>query len=128
MAVRLLLDTHALIWSIIAPSRLPQTLRSTISDPATIVFASPVAAWEIAIKVNLKKLHFPVERLQDLLRETSLVELPFTVAHGLEIRHLPPIHRDPFDRLLIAQARVERLILVTRDDKLRRYPVDTLWE
>lgn len=56
------------------------------------------------------------------------MELPFTIAHGLEVRHLPLIHRDPFDRLLIAQARAERLTLVTKDENIRRYPVDTLWD
>ena len=80
------------------------------------------------IKSGPGKLSLRLDRLEAVIGEAGFPTLPVTSAHGLEVRNLPPLHRDPFDRLLIAQARVERLTLVTRDAAIRRYPIDTLWE
>jgi PIN domain nuclease of toxin-antitoxin system len=89
---------------------------------------SAASTWEIAIKVALGRLRFPIAELPGALIDAAFKELAVRIAHGLEMAQLPLIHRDPFDRLLIAQARRERLTLVTRDAAIRRYPVDTLWD
>ena len=126
--MRLLLDTHAFVWSQLEADRLPARLRATLIDPAHIVHVSAASVWEIAIKSGLRKLSFPLDRLAAIIDEAGFSELSVVSAHALEVRHLPLLHRDPFDRLLIAQARHERLTLVTRDPGIRRYPVDTHWD
>ena len=125
--MRLLLDTHALIWALDAPERLPQAFLDTLDKAGVTVFASAASSWEIAIKVALGRLRFPMEKLPTALSDAGFKELQVSIAHGLEMARLPLIHRDPFDRLLIAQARHEGLTLVTRDPTVRRYQIDTLW-
>ena len=126
--MKLLLDTHALIWALTAPERLPQSLLEIVDKANTNVFASAASAWEIAIKVALGRLRFPIERLPAALVDAAFKELRVNIAHGLEMSRLPLIHRDPFDRLLVAQARCEGLTLVTRDPTVRRYAIKTLWD
>jgi PIN domain nuclease of toxin-antitoxin system len=99
-----------------------------LTDPARMVYVSAVAVWETTIKAALGKLSLPLDDLEATIEAAGFGALPVTVAHALEVRRLPPLHRDPFDRLLIAQARHEQLTLVTRDAAIRRYPVDTLWD
>jgi PIN domain nuclease of toxin-antitoxin system len=117
-----------LIWFLIDHRRIPDRLMTILTDPARIVYVSAVAVWEATIKVGVGKLFLPLDELEASIADAGFTALPVTVPHGLEVRHLAPIHRDPFDRLLIAQARCERLILVTRDAVMRRYPVKTLWD
>jgi PIN domain nuclease of toxin-antitoxin system len=125
--LRLLLDTHALIWFLIEPRRLPPCLREILVEPAHEVWVSAVTTWELAIKAGLDRLSLPLDRLERTIEEAGFRALSVSIAHSLEVRHLPGHHRDPFDRLLVAQARCERLTLVTRDPAVRRYPIDTLW-
>jgi PIN domain nuclease of toxin-antitoxin system len=126
--VRLLLDTHTLIWALDAPERLPRAFLATLDKAGVTVFASAASSWEIAIKVALGRLRFPLEKLPTALSDAAFRELQLSIAHALEMARLPLIHRDPFDRLLVAQARHEGLTLVTRDTTMRRYPIDTLWD
>jgi PIN domain nuclease of toxin-antitoxin system len=126
--LRLLLDTHAFVWSQLEPGRLPARLRATLIEPAHSVHVSAASVWEVTIKSGLGKLSFPLDQLAVIIADAGFSELPVTYDHALEVRHLPPLHRDPFDRLLIAQARHERLILLTRDPDIRRYPIDSLWD
>jgi PIN domain nuclease of toxin-antitoxin system len=126
--VRLLLDTHPFVWFLIDHKRIPARLMTILTDPGHAVHVSAATVWEATIKSGLGKLSLPLDRLEAVIGEAGLAVLPVTIAHGLEVRHLPPLHRDPFDRLLIAQARFERMTLVTRDATIRRYPIDTLWE
>lgn len=125
--MRLLLDTHALLWVLAAPDRLPAALLATLGDPMNLVFASAASAWEISIKQALGKLDFPVSGLAAALRGASLLELPVTTGHAEATARLPPIHRDPFDRMLVAQAQVEGLSLVSRDPAMRRYQLTVVW-
>jgi len=125
--LRLLLDTHALLWALGSPQRLPAGIRAAIEDTENDVFASAASAWEIAIKQSLGKLPVPRADLLATLSRTNLTELPVTLKHAQATRSLPPIHRDPFDRMLVAQAQTEGLSLVSRDPWVRRYPVTVLW-
>jgi len=125
--LRLLLDTHALFWALLEPGRLPATLRATLEDPANIVFASAASVWEMAIKQAIGKVDFPFAALAAALRRANLLELQITIRHAEAAARLPPFHRDPFDRMLVAQAQSEGLSLVSRDPAMRQYQVTVLW-
>jgi len=123
--VRLLLDTHLLLWAAARSARLPREARELLQDENNDVYYSAASIWEIAIKSSLRRKDFRVDLTQLLatLPEMGLVELPVTAAHAAGVTRLPPIHRDPFDRLLIAQSIVEPLTLLTNDALLDRYRV-----
>jgi PIN domain nuclease of toxin-antitoxin system len=125
--LRLLLDTHALLWLLATPANLPAGIRAAIEDPANIVFVSAATVWEMAIKQARGKLRYPAAEIAAALRRASLLELPITVRHAEAAASLPPHHRDPFDRMLVAQAQVEGLSLVSRDPAVRQYQVTVLW-
>jgi PIN domain nuclease of toxin-antitoxin system len=125
--VRLLLDTHALLWALSAPARLPAPTAAAIRDPANAVFVSAASAWEIAIKSGLGKLSADLDEVVRTSIEVGFEELAVTLAHTRRLQSLPPRHRDPFDRMLVAQALEEGLTVVTRDAALSAYSVPTLW-
>jgi PIN domain nuclease of toxin-antitoxin system len=120
--MNLLLDTHVLLWA--AAGQLPKKARGVIEDKANRLFFSPASLWEIAIKRALKRGDFQVDvsLLYHGLLESGYEELPLTGRHVLFIETLPPIHKDPFDRALIAQALAEAMTFVTADGKLTAYP------
>ena len=120
-----LLDTHVLVWSAIASDRLSTPTIELLSDPGNEVFVSSVSIAEIVIKQRLGKLQLPVSPLA-LIDELGMSELVFTGLHAQTVAELPLLHRDPFDRWLIAQAITEHLVLVTADAQIHRYDVDTL--
>ncbi|MGH8682269.1 MAG: type II toxin-antitoxin system VapC family toxin [Burkholderiales bacterium] len=126
--MKLLLDTHALLWALSAPKKLPAGIREALEDSANIVFASAASAWEMAIKQARGKLRYPAAELAAALRRVSVLELPVTIRHAEAAATLPPFHRDPFDRMLVAQAQTEGLSLVSRDPAVRQYQVTVLWE
>lgn len=123
--MNLLLDTHVVLWWLADDPTLDDAARHAISDPDNTVFLSAVVVWEIRIKQMIGKLDLPPE-FADVLADQDFVELPVTVAHALAVGELPPIHRDPFDRMLVAQAKVEGLTVVTRDSALAEYGVAVL--
>lgn len=123
-----LLDTHALVWALREPGRLGKRARHALGDRKQEVFASAASAWEIALKVGYGKIRFPLDNLPEALVEAGFLELPITVAHALGVKELPLHHRDPFDRLLIAQALAEDLVLITKDEALAAYEIQTLWD
>lgn len=127
MTQRLLLDTHALLWALSSPSRLPARVARAIRAAETDVYVSSVATWEIAIKSMLGKIDADVGIVAEGARAAHFDELPVTIAHTLRLGLLPGHHQDPFDRLLVAQAIEERLTLVTHDPAITRYPVSVLW-
>ena len=121
--MRLLLDTHVAIWWLAGDRRLSALTRRAI-DNADDAFLSAVSLWEIFVKEDSGRLELPLGFV-DALRD-DFVELPLTFEHALEGRALPPLHRDPFDRMLVAQALAERLTIVTSDATIPRYGVPVL--
>lgn len=121
--MRLLLDTHFLLWSVAASRRLPVDVREVLTDPENAVFYSAASIWEIAIKSALRRRDFRVDlpRLLRALPRAGFAELPVSAAHAARVASLPALHKDPFDRLLVAQALVEPLVLFTNDAQLGRY-------
>lgn len=122
--MKLLLDTHVLLWWL-AEDPVRADARDAIANPRSVVCVSAASAWELGIKVSLGKLRAP-ESLSIRLREERFTPLPVTVEHGLRVGELPLLHKDPFDRLLVAQAQLEGLTIVTRDPRIARYDVETL--
>ena len=122
---RLLLDTHVLLWSLTEPQKLSRRTRDALEDAQNEVFASSVSGWEITVKRALGKLKAP-DNLEASIREQDFTPLNLTFLHAEQAGALPPHHGDPFDRMLIAQAQVEGLILVTRDARILLYGIRTM--
>lgn len=128
--MRLLLDTCTFLWMIAEPERLSARAREAVVDPASDIFLSAASAWEIALKHRLGKLPLPSppERFVPAMRERHGIEpLPVGEAATLHTTKLPDLHRDPFDRLLVAQAIVDGLTVLTPDEAIRGYPAPSLW-
>jgi PIN domain nuclease of toxin-antitoxin system len=118
----LLLDTHAFLWWLDDPGLLSAAARKAIGDGKNTVYISAAVIWEISIKRALGKLDAP-EDLVEAMAANRFLPLPVTIPHALAVQTLPDHHRDPFDRLLVAQARHEGFRLVTRDSNIPRYGV-----
>lgn len=119
-----LLDTHVLLWAAGIPERLPDDARVLIEDPENVLVFSAVSIWEVAIKSGLGRadFNFDPRLLLRALRDNGYQELAVAGRHAAAVDLLPPIHRDPFDRLLVAQAQTEALTLLTVDKVVGRYP------
>jgi PIN domain nuclease of toxin-antitoxin system len=117
-----LLDTHVLLWWLDNPRLLSRQAKKAIEDGRNRIYVSAAVAWEIAIKKSLGKLDAP-DDLEEMIDANRFNPLPVTIAHALGVLALPDHHRDPFDRLLIAQALHEGFRLVTRDEEIAKYPV-----
>ena len=122
---RFLLDTHALLWTLTEPRKLSTLARTALEDAQNDVFVSPVSVWEIAVKRALGKLQAP-DNLEASIKEQGFTPLSLTFFHAEQAGALSPHHGDPFDRMLVAQAQAEGLILVTRDARIPLYGVRTL--
>ncbi|PWR23406.1 type II toxin-antitoxin system VapC family toxin [Zavarzinia compransoris] len=121
--MNLLLDTHILIWAALAPGRLSDETAALIVDEANRLHFSTASIWEVAIKHGLGRPDFtlPPAILWRSLVDNGYLEVPVTGAHAIAVGDLAPLHKDPFDRLLLAQARVEGLLLLTADDRICGY-------
>lgn len=121
--MKLLLDTHVLLWAAGDPSRLPEAARALLSTPEHQLVFSSVSIWEVSIKASLGRDDFRVEprRLWRMLLAHGYQELPLTGEHAIVVEHLPCLHKDPFDRILIAQSRVESMTLLTSDTAVAKY-------
>jgi PIN domain nuclease of toxin-antitoxin system len=124
--LKLLLDTHAALWFLSGDDRLGGNARRHLTDDSNRVLLSAAVVWEIAIKRSLGKLEVPDEYLS-LLLDAGVGGLGVSIVHAAAVEHLPPHHRDPFDRVLIAQAAIEGAALVSRDEALRPYDVTLIW-
>jgi PIN domain nuclease of toxin-antitoxin system len=125
-----LLDTHAFLWWIGDDPRLSERAREVLSDGDNDLVFSAASGWEIAIKARLGRLHVPGDLNTYLVRqltENYTSVLPVHLSHALRVHALPDHHRDPFDRLLVAQAIVEEIPLLSADPRIARYPVEVVW-
>ena len=122
---RLLLDTHAFLWWLADTPELGNSARKAIADERNEVFVSAATGWEVAIKRAAGKLQAP-DNLDAMVEESGFSHLPVTFFHGEQAGALPMHHRDPFDRMLVAQAQAEGLVIVTKDPNIPRYGVRTL--
>jgi PIN domain nuclease of toxin-antitoxin system len=122
--VRFLFDTHLVLWAAFEPHRLPRAARTCLDDEATIPILSVVVTWEVAIKAAKPKTNLPggPGLLRRAMLDRGWEELPIGADHALAAGALPPVHGDPFDRMLIAQATVEGAVLLTADEAVARYP------
>ena len=128
--MKLLLDTHVFIWWDSEPARLSPRALALCQDPQNTLLLSVVSLWEMQIKLQLGKLKLalPLKEIVQGQRRTNDVEiLPVTLDHVLGLENLPPYHKDPFDRLLVAQAIVEEAVLVSADPNIAKYPVQIVW-
>ncbi len=125
----LLLDTHSLIWFLNGDEKLSDKVKIAIEDPNNSKIVSIASIWEIAIKISLDKFRFPkgFKHFLYMIEENGLEILPITFGHAMVLSTLEFLHRDPFDRLLIAQCKADNLVLATRDDNIKRYSIKTIW-
>lgn len=121
----ILLDTHVLIWAAIDPGRLAASTQQLITDPTTQVLVSAITSWEVGIKRAVGRLRFP-HSVRDVMRAHRYTPLAVTHVHAEYVERLPEHHRDPFDRMLVAQAIVEKAPIVTSDHAIGRYDVETI--
>ena len=125
-----LLDSHALLWWWFDPDRLSTAVRELLGDPATPVLVSAASVWELSLKHHqgkLPELSGAFADLPGLLQADGFEALPISLAHGLRAGGYSQPHRDPFDRMLAAQAELDRLVLLTADPQLSTFPCQTLW-
>jgi PIN domain nuclease of toxin-antitoxin system len=128
--MRLLLDSHTVLWAATDDDRLPDNVRELIADRRNRVVVSVASTWELTLKALAGRLRLPeppAAYFDGLVRDFGLDLLAVRQGHVAALPELPEIHEDPFDRMLVAQALVEDLDLVTGDERIRRYPVRTIW-
>ena len=127
--MRLLLDTHILIWALGEPKRLPKEVRAALESPANEVLFSAASIWEIAIKAQIGRANFKVapEEITQAAVDSGFVELPVRAEHGAKVLNLPLHHRDPFDRLIIAQALSENMKVISIDENFDKYGIHRIW-
>jgi PIN domain nuclease of toxin-antitoxin system len=128
--MRALLDTHTFLWWINDDARLSKRCHAIISNGVNEILFSAVSAWEMAVKAGLGRLSIPGDLEAYTLEQVSLNRfeiLPISLSHALRVSCLPSYHKDPFDLMLIAQAHVERVTILTGDAQIARYPIDVTW-
>lgn len=119
--MRVLLDTHILLWWLADDRKLVQNARDIIANPGNDILVSSASAWEISIKTALGRLEIELDDIEEAIARNGFGTLPISFRHALTVGRLPEIHRDPFDRMLVAQASVEELRLLTHDRVFERY-------
>lgn len=129
--MRALLDTHIFLWWIADNPQLPRAIRAIIADGDNELFFSAASCWEIAIKARLGKIILPRKAdifIPDQLAANSVQTLPIQASHALHVFNLPYHHRDPFDRMIVAQAQMEKLPVITSDNLIAKYKVKVIWK
>jgi PIN domain nuclease of toxin-antitoxin system len=128
--MKVLLDTHAFLWAVMGSDRLSDRARDLIDDPANDLWLSAASAYELAVKAakgHLQLPEDPASYIRTRVATMGLRQLPVTVEHAAAAAMLPPIHADPWDRLLVAQSRLEALPILTADQTIKCYDVETIW-
>ena len=128
--MRVLLDTHTFLWWITDDSQLSTTARQVMENTDNTLYLSAASGWEIAIKARLGKLRLPDDvrgYVSEQISINAIQVLPIEMSHALQVYTLPDHHRDPFDRILVAQSLVEQLPILTIDPLIAQYPVGTVW-
>ncbi len=128
--MKALLDTHVFLWWIDDDPRLSSLARKIISDGNNEIFLSAASGWEIAVKSQLGRLKLPDRPERFIVEQLSInafESLPIRLSHALRVYALPPIHRDPFDRILVAQSQLEDMPILTADPQIAQYPVEVIW-
>ncbi len=128
--MKLLLDTHVVLWAAAGDARLSRTARKLLGGAAQELYFSAASAWEIFLKTRAGRLKLadgPEKFLEAAVRNGGLTTLPVLWRHVMRLNELPDHHRDPFDRLLVAQCQSEKLAIVTADENISRYAVDVIW-
>jgi PIN domain nuclease of toxin-antitoxin system len=128
--LRILLDTSVILWSAYSPGKLSGVAREMLGDTNNVRIVSSVSSWELCAKYALRKLDLPdppIELLERMRTEFLTTSLPLNDSHARAVCDLPLIHRDPFDRMLVCQALVHDLTIVTPDEVVRSYPVKSIW-
>lgn len=120
-----LLDTHIFIWAMEENKMLPAAIKNTIIDPQNKIFISAVTLWEVIIKTTTKQIKFKFD-LEESIKKAGFEFIPVQIPHILHLATLPLFHKDPFDRMLIAQAKTEKLTLITSDEKIWKYDLPLL--
>jgi PIN domain nuclease of toxin-antitoxin system len=128
--MKALLDTHVLLWWLTDAPQLPSLIRALISDGDNELYFSAASCWEIAIKAGLDKIKLPAKPdifIADQLAANAIQSVPVEASHALHVFNLPNLHRDPFDRILVAQSQLEALPIITSDSLIAQYKVKTIW-
>ena len=125
LSMRYLIDTHMMLWALGSPSVLLPAARDAIACPSNLIFVSSATLWECAIKVSIGKLDLPKDFF-DLVPDAGYEVIPIRISHLNIYRTLPMHHRDPFDRLLVGQAKAEVLVLISRDQEIAKYDIEIL--
>lgn len=128
--MKVLLDTHVFLWWITDDPQLPSHIRELIAKGGNELFFSAASCWEIAIKAQLGKISIPAKAdsyISEQMAANSVQSLPVEASHALQVYHLPLLHRDPFDRILIAQAQLEGLPIITSDSQIMEYKIKVIW-
>ena len=128
--MKILLDTHAFLWWVLDDPKLPASARGLVADEENTILFSVASAWEMSIKVGLGRLTFPQPAapfVSEQIRINGFQLLPISLTHSFHTAELPHHHRDPFDRMLIAQSRVEQVPILSRDSAFEDYDVTVLW-
>ncbi len=130
--MNLLLDTHTFIWWSCNPEKLPADLINLIKNPANALFLSTASTWEVQIKIGIGKLSFTEdwEKIVSREIENNFIQIvPISLEHTFALKKLPPVHKDPFDRMLIAQGLTENFTIATNDSFIKQYPdIQTVWK
>jgi len=128
--LKALLDTHVFLWWITDDPQLPTHIRRVISDSDNELFFSAASCWEIAIKAQLGKITLPAKPdifIAEQLSINAIQSMPVQSSHALHVFNLPPLHRDSFDRIIVAQAHLEKLPIITSNSLISQYNIDTIW-
>jgi len=124
------LDTHAFLWFVLDDQRISNEAKSIIENSKNEIYFSAASAWEIAIKIKLARLKIKGEFetfIIDQLSTNSFVPLSISISHSLYTHRLPQVHKDPFDRIIIAQSKLENLPLISKDREIRKYKIAMVW-